>query len=58
MFTSGPCCDVNLLGQNIHSVKKNTEAVLDANKECSLAVNAEKTKCMYMFCNQTKHKLL
>jgi hypothetical protein len=28
------------------SIKKNTETLIDANKEVGLEVNAEKTKCM------------
>jgi hypothetical protein len=36
--------DVNLLGANIYIIKKNTEALLDSNKEVGLDVNAEKTK--------------
>jgi hypothetical protein len=35
--------DVNLLGGNIHSMKKNTEALVVASKEIGLEVNAEKT---------------
>jgi hypothetical protein len=40
--------DVNILGGNIHSVRKNTEALLIASKEIGLEVNAEKTKYMVM----------
>jgi hypothetical protein len=36
--------DVNLLGDNIDTIKKNTEAVIGASKEVGLKVNAEKTK--------------
>jgi hypothetical protein len=35
--------DVNIVAENVDSVKKNTEASLDASKEVGLEVNAEKT---------------
>jgi hypothetical protein len=35
---------VNLLGDNIDTVKKNTETLIDATKEVGLEVNAERTK--------------
>jgi hypothetical protein len=33
--------DVNLLGDNTDTIKKNTETVIDASKEVSLEVNTE-----------------
>jgi hypothetical protein len=36
--------DVNLLGDNINSIKKNKEALIDASKEVGLEVNTEKTR--------------
>jgi hypothetical protein len=40
--------DVNLLGDNIISIKKNRETLIDCSKEVRLEIKVEKTKCMYM----------
>jgi hypothetical protein len=40
--------DVNLLGDNIETIKKNTGTLIGASKEVGLDVNAEKTKHMLM----------
>jgi hypothetical protein len=34
--------DVNILGDNVDTINKNTETVIDASKEDGLEVNAEK----------------
>jgi hypothetical protein len=38
---------VNLLGGNINSIKKGTEAPIDVSKEVALEVNTDKTKYIY-----------
>jgi hypothetical protein len=43
---------VNLLGDNIDTIKKNTKTLTDASNEVSLEVNTEKTKCMLLFHHQ------
>jgi hypothetical protein len=40
--------DVNLLGDNIDTIKKNTETLIDASKQVGLEINAEKTKYMLL----------
>jgi hypothetical protein len=43
--------DVNLLGDNIHAVKKNTETLIDASKEVGLEINVEKSMYMLLACH-------
>jgi hypothetical protein len=38
--------DVNILYDNIDTIKKNTQTLIDASKEIGLEVNTEKTKYM------------
>jgi hypothetical protein len=40
--------DVNLLGDNIDTIKKNAETLIDASKEIGLEINVEKTKYMLL----------
>jgi len=40
--------DVNILGGSVHTLKKNSKALVAVNKETELEVNAEKTKYMVM----------
>jgi sorting nexin-29 len=40
--------DVNILGGSIHTIRKNTDALLITSKETGLEVNAEKTTYMVM----------
>jgi hypothetical protein len=38
--------DMNLLGDNIDTIKKNKESLIDANKETGVEINVEKPKYM------------
>jgi hypothetical protein len=38
--------DVNLLGNSVDTMKKNTQTLMDASTEVGLEVNTEKTKYM------------
>jgi hypothetical protein len=40
--------DVNLLGDNIYTIKKDTETLFDASKDVGLEINVEKTKYMLL----------
>jgi hypothetical protein len=40
--------DVNLLGDNIDTINKNMETLIDASKEVGLEINVEKTKYMLL----------
>jgi hypothetical protein len=40
--------DVNVLGDNIDSINKNTETLIDASKKVGLEINIEKTKYMLL----------
>jgi len=40
--------DVNILGEGVHTVKKNAKALVVASKETGLQVNDDKTE--YMVC--------
>jgi len=46
------CADEYLLGEYIHTIKKNTEALLVAGKELDVEVSAERTEYMFMPCKQ------
>jgi hypothetical protein len=40
--------DVNLLGDDIETIKKNTQTLIDAGKEFGLEISTEKTKSMLL----------
>jgi hypothetical protein len=43
---------VNLLGDNIDTIKKNKETLIDVSKEVGLETNLKKTKYMLLSCHQ------
>jgi ABC-type antimicrobial peptide transport system ATPase subunit len=40
--------DVNLLGDNMDTIKKNTETLIDDSKEVGLEININKTQYMFL----------
>jgi hypothetical protein len=50
---SSPFCDVDMLGRSAHTIKKNTEAVVVANKDDGFGVNAEISK--YTITSRDQH---
>jgi hypothetical protein len=44
--------DVNLLGDNVDTIKKNTDTFTDASKKVGLEINVEKTKYMLLSSHQ------
>jgi hypothetical protein len=43
------CADyINSLGENVNTIKKDAQTLLDASKEVGLEVNTIKTECMFM----------
>jgi hypothetical protein len=44
--------DVNIVGKNVDTIKKNTETLLVASKKVGLEVNPEKTKYMLTSCSE------
>jgi hypothetical protein len=49
--------DVNLLADNMDTMKKNTENLIDVSKEVDLEINIEKTKYMCCLVTITQAKI-
>jgi hypothetical protein len=49
--------DINVLGDDIGTINKNTETLIDTSKEGGLEVNAEKTICCYLV-NRMQGKIM
>ena len=49
--------DVNILGESIHTVKENAEALIAARRDFGLEVNADKTKYMVIFRDQNAGRI-
>jgi hypothetical protein len=49
--------DVNVMGNNVDTIKKNTETLIDASKEIGLEVNTEKTKYMLLSPHQNARQI-
>jgi hypothetical protein len=48
---------MNLLGDNIKTIKNNMETLVEASKKFGLEVNTEKTKYMSLSCHQNAGKI-
>jgi hypothetical protein len=44
--------NINLLGESTSTVRENTEALSEANRDVDLQVNTEKSKYMFVSCHQ------
>ena len=47
--------DVNLIGDDIRAIERNTEVILNASKDIRLAVNTGKTKYIHINRTSSRH---
>jgi hypothetical protein len=50
--------DVNLLGDNIHTIEKTTQTLVEASREVGLDTNVEKTKHMLLSHTRMQGKIM
>jgi hypothetical protein len=50
--------DVNILGDNVDTIKKNKQTLINASKEVGLEVNTKKSKYVLISCHRMQGKIM